>query len=157
MTDELAGDSISYASLAINDRYYFTNAEGNVQAQMPPGSFPLVISKEGYHTLTQNVEILSDTSIALQLIPSAVANLNSPTITDKIRIYPNPVSEIINVEYSGTETVIINVIDLTGHIIISTTIQSGNTYFDISDLSSGFYIVRISNEDETYLRKIIKM
>ncbi|WP_159020759.1 T9SS type A sorting domain-containing protein [Algibacter sp. L3A6] len=156
VTDELTGDGISYASLAINDRYYFTNAEGNVQAQMPAGSFPLVISKEGYHTLTQNVEILSDTSIALQLIPSALANLNSP-ITDKIRIYPNPVSEIMNVEYADTETVIMNVIDLTGHIIISTTIQSGITPVDISDLSPGFYIVRISNEDKTYLRKIIKM
>ena len=78
-------------------------------------------------------------------------------ITDnKLLIYPNPASDILNIEFTGTETATMSIFNSTGQIVLSGNIQEGSASYDISNLSSGFYFIRVSNEYETYSRQIIK-
>ena len=51
----------------------------------------------------------------------------------------------------------LELIDLTGKIIKTTTINPGSTigYFDTATLYSGTYIIHISNDKETIIKKVM--
>ena len=64
----------------------------------------------------------------------------------EIIIYPNPASNSISIkgELQGNEWNI-SVMDIKGSVVLKTTVSSLNTTLDITTLSSGFYILSISD------------
>jgi len=77
----------------------------------------------------------------------------------KIRIFPNPASDLINIVLSGSKNTntIIQLIDLEGRIMRIENIGSLNEYcMNIAELNSGMYILQIKNSMDTY-RKLIKI
>lgn len=78
-------------------------------------------------------------------------------------VYPNPASDNITLSInnnSSTEAVI-QIIDFNGRIVSTrkVTIQDGLTVktFNVSDLTSGFYVLRIMTKDETTYEKFVKL
>ena len=74
-------------------------------------------------------------------------------ITD-IAIYPNPTNAIINITSQQDSILGIQVFDLLGNSILS---QNTNLEtVDISDLDTGIYLIKISTEQKSTIKKIIK-
>lgn len=71
------------------------------------------------------------------------------------RTYPNPASNVVNVESPlGGE---VRVIGLNGVIALTTTLPSGVTSIDVSDLSPGLYVIQIKHEfGWNYLDRFVK-
>ncbi|MBS2100392.1 S8 family serine peptidase [Carboxylicivirga linearis] len=76
-------------------------------------------------------------------------------------IYPNPASELINIEWnknlSGDTR--INLLSIDGSIVQSVNIDvmgAGNYTFNVADLPNGIYIIEIVSGAENYSKKIIK-
>jgi len=65
--DERNNDSITLASLEINNLIYTSNFVGQINLQLSAGDYPFTLSKEGYYTLSQSLNIISDTTIILSL------------------------------------------------------------------------------------------
>ncbi|TAE74678.1 MAG: T9SS C-terminal target domain-containing protein [Bacteroidetes bacterium] len=86
---------------------------------------------------------------------------------DKIQIknvYPNPFQENINVEFDMAENqnYQISIVDMQGKNVFTDTKNTGNTSyqklsFDLSHLSQGNYIIKISNGKNMVAEKIIKI
>ncbi|MCK9270418.1 MAG: S8 family serine peptidase [Bacteroidales bacterium] len=89
---------------------------------------------------------------------------NRVTRDNRIKIYPNPFTDQINIIYhsSDTQTVTIQIVDIAGRQLYSkenVTGKPGLNYFEIPQLHSlrkGVYLVRISSEGEVLTRKILK-
>lgn len=72
------------------------------------------------------------------------------SITD-INVYPNPVSNILNVDFSSNKNVDAKLYSMSGKLLeINNSIN--NTKFDMSKYDSGLYILKIGN----ITRKVIK-
>jgi hypothetical protein len=67
-------------------------------------------------------------------------------------IYPNPASDFISISKQKTNIETIEISDLTGKVIISTT----NTKIDISTYPAGVYFVKIETTDGNFVEKLIK-
>ncbi|MBQ8223507.1 MAG: T9SS type A sorting domain-containing protein [Bacteroidales bacterium] len=78
-------------------------------------------------------------------------NLNENTKSNMM-VYPNPANEILNVKI---ETIpnnnVLTITDVTGRIVIRTTIVDNTSNIDISDLNAGIYIVTL----DKYRTKLI--
>ena len=73
----------------------------------------------------------------------------------KLKVYPNPSNSIFNIDIDVNATV--KVIDVLGKQIMSKSILSGNTKIDLSNYTSGIYLMKITNEfNQTKTIKIIK-
>lgn len=72
----------------------------------------------------------------------------------KIRLYPNPASNMIHIEYGGSQPESISVSTLQGRTMISSTenLQS----LDISGLSTGIYLVFIKTAEEGSVHRLVK-
>ncbi|MCB0744194.1 MAG: right-handed parallel beta-helix repeat-containing protein [Ignavibacteriae bacterium] len=74
-------------------------------------------------------------------------------LDDSIKIYPNPLTEILNIN-SKSEIISIKLIDVNGKSVHLNYLNKNN--LDISTLSSGIYILKIRTLEQTYLKKVIK-
>ena len=64
------------------------------------------------------------------------------------QIYPNPTSEIVNIRFEGQDIEYIEIIDATGKLIrIISDLQGIEHTFDVSDLSTGRYLMNVLTTD----------
>jgi hypothetical protein len=81
--------------------------------------------------------------------------LSTPTFdADNFKAYPNPVKDILNIAYS-TSIRNVNVTNLLGQELLSKTINANESQVDLSSLSVGTYLVKITTEDN--IQKTIKI
>jgi hypothetical protein len=79
---------------------------------------------------------------------------NNDLNKELINVFPNPVSNYITV-FTPKESVI-EILNIKGQIIKSVFNKATLTFIDMTDLSSGVYIVRVMTDKEVITKKIIK-
>lgn len=92
---------------------------------------------------------------------SNLAVENSKPI-DNVRIYPNPVTDQINISYTlkKESLVTVKVLDVLGNevaVLLSQKINAGeqsNTFYLDSKISSGFYFVRVIAGSDSIIKRI---
>jgi len=77
--------------------------------------------------------------------------------TDDINIYPNPVSDLLNISSKAALDQLI-IYDLNGKVIVDTKAmnQDKNYTVDLSQLSSGLYLMKLKSGKQTVTKRIIK-
>ncbi|WP_299668850.1 T9SS type A sorting domain-containing protein [uncultured Polaribacter sp.] len=102
---------------------------------------------------------LADTNLNLaevQVFGDAILGVEDKKKADRLVVHPNPVSNSITIDFKGSQAAKMKIIDSRGKIIIQDDIQYGTNTINLSNLSSGLYIIKVSDENETYTRKMIK-
>lgn len=76
----------------------------------------------------------------------------------EFNVYPNPVSDVLNISINSEINSEIIIEDLKGQIIYKQRANEGfqNLTIDLSNISSGFYLVKQVNANGVYTQKIIK-
>ncbi len=77
----------------------------------------------------------------------------------KSKLYPNPVSSIMNIEIIGgsdDNTNTIEIRDLSGGLVKNALFNDARYKIDMSDLPSGIYIVTIKNSEHITKKRIVK-
>ncbi|GAA4111742.1 hypothetical protein GCM10022393_09620 [Aquimarina addita] len=82
-----------------------------------------------------------------------VSSLND---TSEVVIYPNPVSNILTIDFYGSKDAEARVINTAGQIVFKSAIKSGNNTLNFNTLESGIYFVKIVNEQQVLVEKVIK-
>ena len=78
---------------------------------------------------------------------------------ENVMVYPNPSKGIFNISLGNVKPTAIDVYDLTGKIILSkSAFQSSNieTSIDLSNAATGIYFVKISADNQSTVKRIIK-
>ncbi|WP_395074696.1 T9SS type A sorting domain-containing protein [Flavobacterium sp.] len=83
---------------------------------------------------------------------AALGNENFVILNTKI--YPNPAQNIVNVEVDGLNEM--EVYDINGRFLIKKQISDNKNAIDISSLSNGIYVLKVSTENGIGNFKIIK-
>ena len=91
---------------------------------------------------------------------SSLAGIVNIKTTESIYVYPNPIEDFIYILNSDVNWSRAVLMDATGKVIYTTTMQKTNAdhFIDISDfqLAPGIYLLRLENSHLTGLQKIIK-
>jgi len=94
---------------------------------------------------------VSNLSGSVFKISDALLSIDENT-QNTISIYPNPANTVLNIDFFGTaitNSTTINIFDIQGKLIKSILKDNIDTFtsINISDLKSGFYILKIKSED----------
>ena len=82
--------------------------------------------------------------------------LSSDSFTaSKVKLYPNPTSNVLNIESLGTIQTI-SVYNVLGQEVINKALNSTSTALDVSSLNSGIYVVKTVVDGVTSSTKFIK-
>ncbi len=85
--------------------------------------------------------------LSLQSGTGARSEISTNAMLDEIRIYPNPVNDILQVSISNQKVTSIEIIDAIGKTHLKQGISSSNG-INLSSLSKGLYFVRLSNANK---------
>jgi hypothetical protein len=78
-------------------------------------------------------------------------------LEDQLNVYPNPVTDVLNVQWNNTsEAASLSIRDLSGRLILSERGGNGNAAIDLSELSSGNYILELQTQTGTLRKHIVK-
>ncbi|WP_075603495.1 T9SS type A sorting domain-containing protein [Saccharicrinis aurantiacus] len=120
---------------------------------VPYGSYNVTVSADGYHTYTTVLDVDenvgNDNVFYLERIATSLEEINELTIS----VYPNPTTGLVNI---STEVEKVEVYNVSGSLV---KVVNGPalTGFDISDLSNGLYVLKVTDSNnETALIKINK-
>jgi hypothetical protein len=76
--------------------------------------------------------------------------------SNMINLYPNPASEMVSVNAEGIEgKVTVQILDLTGRVMMQQDGTAQNFRFDVSNLAKGSYFVRMNGENINAVRKLV--
>jgi hypothetical protein len=94
-------------------------------------------------------------------IPGICPNLSVPDSEELgIKVYPNPAHDWVILQFPDpvNEDIIVEFIDPTGRMVISHGLSKGkeNQYFDVSHLTEGMYMIKVSSGKAISLIKLIK-
>ena len=85
------------------------------------------------------------------------SSLEDAEFVESLNIYPNPASEILNIDMkikAGTEYSVF-ISDLTGRTIGN--VSNNASYIDVSTLNSGVYFVNVKTAEGVYAHKFTKI
>ncbi len=99
----------------------------------------------------------TDTTV---FIVDVTVGLNELASSSNLTIFPNPASETVNVSFqqNTNDLIQIELIDATGRVIAqesSLEIGTNNVSFEVTNLSSGFYTVRLTNSNGSENQKLM--
>jgi hypothetical protein len=75
---------------------------------------------------------------------------------DNIQLYPNPTNGELNIQISNqliSDKLQINIYDISGKIIHSTTVSNNKINLDVNHLENGVYFLQINIDDKKYLKE----
>ncbi|WP_395049458.1 GEVED domain-containing protein, partial [Flavobacterium sp.] len=81
-----------------------------------------------------------------------IANVSAKAITE-IKLYPNPTTSILNVS-SVSENAIFKVYNMLGQSIMNGKLSNGS--IDVSNISSGIYLLEVTDKESTSVNRFIK-
>jgi Secretion system C-terminal sorting domain len=74
----------------------------------------------------------------------------------KVKIYPNPLEENVNIDLGNIEKATVTMYDVLGKVIFTKSNQSGILDIDLFDLISGVYLIEVEALGKTFREKVIK-
>ncbi len=119
-------------------------------------------SLPGYYFVTQIVSDGCETDTLIQTIEVLTTGMYNDILMDELKVYPNPVSKVLNVEFPQDRkaTYFVELDRVDGSMIQINTIQpvSGKSVltFDVSSLPEGIYFLRVDSSKGMFIEKILK-
>ena len=136
---------------------YSNSSNINTGRKIYPGGF--VIS--GIAFVNNNLWVIDNEYKKLKVFPypySIISTTEKWITEETISIYPNPTSDYIIIQTSDNsyEDNLIDVFDVSGKKIISGRQKSKIHKLDLKKAYSGLYMIRVSNQNHSVTRSIIK-
>ena len=84
-------------------------------------------------------------------------NNNFVSNTTDFSVYPNPANDVVNISNS-TSAIISNVemTDLNGRVVKNVTLNATEGQINISDLSTGVYMMNVTSDQGSSIKKVVK-
>jgi len=73
-----------------------------------------------------------------------------------LRVYPNPTNGNLNIELNTSSQKSVQVVDVTGRVVVAAQTTGTNLQVDLSNVASGVYYVRIQSEQDSQVIKVIR-
>ncbi|MFT6137238.1 MAG: hypothetical protein ACJASM_000359 [Salibacteraceae bacterium] len=100
-----------------------------------------------------NMKLLPRDNDDFKNINLAVTSIRTYSNDIKVSIFPNPTNDVVFVTANGNEYSV-SIIDLSGKVVVNTSINESSNTVDVSELGNGIYILSLSSvKGETVARE----
>ncbi|MFK8046490.1 MAG: GEVED domain-containing protein [Crocinitomicaceae bacterium] len=71
-------------------------------------------------------------------------------------VYPNPVNNLLTITLSDLDNAQVELLDMQGKVVIAPANIASGQQVDVSNLESGVYFVRLTSDDHTMIKRVVK-
>lgn len=144
--------------------YTYSDKDGKFEfSSIPYGDYKVYTEVSGLTTQevfvtvdAQNPKVdLVDVIISSSGVNGSVG-VRKISASNNVLIYPNPAKDNLTIDLGKEQSGTLQIINLTGKVIISETIINNTFNVDLQNLSSGIYHLSISSQGKLFQTKLIK-
>jgi hypothetical protein len=158
--DQSPGGAVMAAATTDINGYFTIN-------NLPIGTYTVYADMHGYGVTLQTIDInattpsydvvlCSDTAIdMIDMCEMTVTSVKKVATTNQLSIYPNPAKTTVNIVYNGSEALNLEATDITGKKVMSQNLKSNTKTIDVANLSRGLYLVRLYNQHDDFIQKLV--
>lgn len=147
-----AGQTLADLVVTGSNIVWYASASDAASAINPLPTSTLLVDNTTYYA-TQTVSSCPSTA-SLAVLAQIALNTNGFDLS-KFKFYPNPVHDILNVDYAQNISKV-EVFNAVGQLV-SVKCQTGvSTKVNMSGLSDGVYLVKLSSENSTQVIRVVK-
>lgn len=140
---------------------YTFDYEANINEYLLPSNWyytysSIALADTNYHwnTDTNDWEVTTHKRYFYSPFSYQALPVNKAFSAGHLTLYPNPASEAVTIE-QPTEGGQIEVLSITGQVIISQPAEGRVTRLDVSNFKSGLYLVRVTNGNTIYSNRLL--
>ena len=87
-----------------------------------------------------------------------MAKYNELELGDIVKVYPNPVKDVLNINVGSHQIKNVNIYDVNGRLILENNINhhSSNVQLKIPQIKSGIYLLSIETNNGILFKRLIK-
>lgn len=89
------------------------------------------------------VRNLADTAWYYHYNPPATLDVHNAVVNNGVRMYPNPVADVLHIDQAGNKAIGLRLYDMAGKLVVNTTLKAGDAQVDVRMLPSGLYVAEI--------------
>lgn len=110
-----------------------------------------------YHVVVTATAVGNGTQTTVKNIPIRVqgSSLGLEEFTNTFSIYPNPVSDKLNIQLNNGKQALVELIDLLGNKVYSGEVGTTKA-IDIANLNAGIYLVKVTMENQVSSTRFVK-
>jgi hypothetical protein len=97
-----------------------------------------------------------NTAVITQSVSGCVGIQTIANQSSAVSVYPNPSAGIFTVEFANGLNKTINVTDITGRVVLTTTSTADKVNVNISNLSNGIYYIKVISNNKAEVIKVVK-
>ncbi len=152
-----ASDNLLLTSTLTADdgRYVFDN--------LPFDAYYLLVQLPGYDAntpwpveVTEKDTVVNNVNFLVSEGSQEITGLDEQQEIN-VRFYPNPVKNRLFIRLDDRQAnAVIRLYDLTGHLLLTKSVDNHSVILNVSGLKKGFYLLRITNGQKVLTRKLIK-
>jgi|GEM_PF-1910641 len=138
---------------------YNTPFGGHYSLLLPPGTYNLMCTSEGYASMSVNNLVVFENmnkGYTFYLTPTdgsdLMTGMNEPA-DQGINIYPNPAFDLLNIDGSGLKKLVL--MNYSGQVVYESNKLQNSNSINIGHLSSGIYMIRIETVEGSTVKKIV--
>lgn len=151
----ISEDGNEWVSPVASGRFFYTGINQYVLFENTPGRYLKLEALNSwlYDATLDDVR----TSIAELSLRGTIYSSSKLIKNDvAINLFPNPSSDILNIETSSDKKTLVQILSLNGDLVKSLSIQ-GSGKLNISDLSPGMYLVKLQLLNNIVFKKMLKI
>jgi PKD repeat protein len=146
--------TVNFMSTSIGaSTYSWDFGDGNTSTEENP------IHTYGSNGTYEVILAVSNQCGEVETTTTFIINVNAVTEADfgNMKVYPNPASDYITISLENTlgDDIKLSIIDVQGKIVRSELINTENHTINTSDLVNGTYMLRLSSNEASFLKKIV--
>lgn len=138
------------ATIEINNTTLTTDENGEAEIYLPNGVYPYTVKAVGFFDNEGEVTIANADKVEEVLLMPTGGSVNQIDIAKYI--YPNPVDNILNLDFE--KAVDLDIYTINGKLILSKTNVSKE--INLSNIKSGTYVLQIRKDNQIFVTKIVK-
>ncbi len=165
LKDAVTNIILTYTYTDADGKYYFSDlAEGDYIVFPEAFSFNTVPSRAvslagGADTVT-GIDFKQYTNSRV-ITPIAVSGISGVAVEGNVSLFPNPASGVVTISWNELTlgNAVVNIADVTGRSVYNNTVkidkQNGETRADLSQLTSGVYLVSLKSDETIYTWRLV--
>lgn len=146
--NEIKDATLTFDGVVLIKGDYFA---GNYTA----GTYHYNIKRIGFQTYYDTLVVTTNENIKVFLTPNLYTNINDNLEVIK-NFYPNPTTDLINLEFNTNEQKTIQIYSLNGKVIKELVSNENQISLDVSNFDNGMYLIKTSTKNQTQVSRFLK-